>query len=135
MRRSRRQMCGGRTAESGNAVVEFALVLPILLLVVFGITEFGRALMTVNVLTAAAREGARIAAVGADSTTVVTRVMDVLNAANVTAVANGITVAGPDANKAITVTVETDFQVLSAKVLPMQGIIRLRGSTVMRFEG
>ena len=125
-----------RTRESGNAVIEFALILPLLLLIVFGITELGRALMTVNVLTAAAREGARVASVaGADSAAVVTRVMEVLNAARVTPAADGITITGPDANKAITVTVETDFEILSAKILPVQGIIRLRGSTVMRFEG
>ncbi len=122
--------------QSGNAVIEFALVLPMLLLVVFGITEFGRAIMTVNVLTAAAREGARVASVaGADSAAVTTRVMEVLDAARITPAAGGITITGPDANKAITVTVETDFEILSAKVLPAQGIIRLRGSAVMRFEG
>lgn len=125
----------GRT-ESGNAVIEFALILPLLLLVVFGITELGRALMTVNLLTSAAREGARVASVtGADSTAVTARVMQVLDAANITPAENGITISGPDANKAITVTVETDFEILSAKILPVQGIIRLRGSTVMRFEG
>lgn len=125
----------GRSAESGNALIEFAFVLPMLLLVVFGITEFGRALMTVNVLAAAAREGARVAAVGGDSTAVVTRVMDVLDAANITPAPGGITITGPDANKAITVRVESNFDVLSAKILPMQGTILLSGTTVMRFEG
>jgi Flp pilus assembly protein TadG len=125
-----------RGAESGNAVIEFALILPLLLLVVFGITEFGRALMTVNVLTSAAREGARVASVaGADSVAVAARVMQVLDAANITPAEGGIIVSGPDANRAITVTVESDFEILSAKILPVQGIIRLRGSAVMRFEG
>lgn len=120
--------------RSGQAVIEFAFVLPLLLLLVFGITEFGRALMTVNVLTAAAREGARAAAVGADSTGVFNRVNAVLNAANITA--TGITITGPDANRAITVTVVADFVVLSANVLPptMRGTFSLQGSTVMRFE-
>ena len=124
-----------RFSQSGNAIIEFALILPILLLVVFGITEFGRMLMTVNVLNAAAREGARVAVIGGDSTSVFSRVNQVLSAANITPVAGGIVVTGPDADKAITVSVETDFQVLSAKILPMQGIIRLRARTVMRFEG
>ena len=126
-----------RGAERGQALIEFALVLPILLLVVFGITEFGRALMTVNVLNAAAREGARVACVGGDSTAVVTRIMAVLDAANIEAQPDDILVTGPDANRAVTVTVEADFQVLSAKVLQeagMVGTIRLQGRTVMRFE-
>lgn len=42
-------------------MVEFAIVLPIILLMVFGIVDFGRALYTVNNLTAAVREGARLA--------------------------------------------------------------------------
>ena len=45
----------------GAAMVEFAIVLPIILLMVFGIVDFGRALYTVNNLTAAVREGARLA--------------------------------------------------------------------------
>jgi len=49
--------------RKGQAMVELALVLPLLLLIVFGITEFGRALWIVNTLTNAAREGARRASV------------------------------------------------------------------------
>lgn len=48
-------------SERGNAMVEFAIVLPLLLIVVFGIIDFGRALYTANNLTAAVREGARLA--------------------------------------------------------------------------
>jgi hypothetical protein len=52
--------------ERGAAVVELALVLPILLTVLLGIVEFGRAYNTKISLTHAAREGARAAAVGYD---------------------------------------------------------------------
>jgi Flp pilus assembly protein TadG len=45
--------------DSGQALVEFALVLPMLLLLVFGIIEFGRAWNARQVLTDAAREGTR----------------------------------------------------------------------------
>ena len=50
-----------RLGERGTAIVETALTLPILLLVSVGIFEFGRAYQTWQVLTNAAREGARVA--------------------------------------------------------------------------
>jgi Flp pilus assembly protein TadG len=52
-----------RTGERGAAAVEFALVAPLLLLLVFCIIDLGRAFATLNQLAAAAREGARVAAV------------------------------------------------------------------------
>ena len=45
----------------GAAIIEVALTLPLLLLVSVGIFEFGRAYQTWQVLTNAAREGARVA--------------------------------------------------------------------------
>lgn len=127
-----------RKKTRGQAVVEFALVLPILLLLLLGISEFGRAFLTLNSLTQAAREGARIAATGGDQTAVNDRVMEVLNAANITPAGGGITFIGPDMtvpDRIVTVTVTSDFQVLGGSILPFSGIIPLTGSTVMRFEG
>ena len=51
-----------RRDESGVALLEFALFVSLLLLLVFGTIDFGRALFTANNLTAAAREGARYGA-------------------------------------------------------------------------
>src|SRR5215472_18044642 len=59
-RRGRRVRGGDR----GAAAVEFALLLPLLLLLVFGIIDFGRAINAQITLTQAAREGARLAALG-----------------------------------------------------------------------
>ena len=47
--------------DDGAALVETAFVLPIMLLVSVGIFEFGRAYQTWQVITNAAREGARVA--------------------------------------------------------------------------
>jgi Flp pilus assembly protein TadG len=47
--------------ERGTAILETAMTLPLLLLVTVGIFEFGRAYQTWQVLTNAAREGARVA--------------------------------------------------------------------------
>jgi Flp pilus assembly protein TadG len=50
--------------DGGAVAVELALVLPVLLLVVFGVIDFGRMLNAQIQLTQAAREGARWAALG-----------------------------------------------------------------------
>ena len=47
--------------ERGTAILEAALTLPLLLFIAAGIFEFGRAYQTSQVLTNAAREGARVA--------------------------------------------------------------------------
>jgi Flp pilus assembly protein TadG len=57
--------------DRGAAAVEFALVFPLLLLIVFGIIDFGRALNTQITLTQAAREGARLDAEGDAQATVI----------------------------------------------------------------
>jgi Flp pilus assembly protein TadG len=48
-------------SESGAELVEFALTFPLLLLVVLGIIDFGTMFQQYEVVTNAAREGARIA--------------------------------------------------------------------------
>jgi len=121
----------------GNSIVEFALVLPILLLVLFGITEFGRMIMTTNILNTASREGARLAAVSplGETTIIEARVNEVLAAARVHA--KTITVEYSPATNSVRVAVTSDFDILSRSVLPpsLRGTIELMGQTVFRYEG
>jgi len=49
--------------EEGAAAVEFALILTVLVMILFGIIEFGRAYSSLEIYVSAAREGARVAAV------------------------------------------------------------------------
>lgn len=56
-----------RKTERGQAMVEMALILPILILIVFGIIEFGRIFNTKLIVSNAAREGARYAAVNGNT--------------------------------------------------------------------
>lgn len=53
--------------RTGAAIIEFAAVVPVLLLFVMGIVEYGRLVMVAQVTTGASREGARYA-VQADAT-------------------------------------------------------------------
>lgn len=68
-----RQPAGTRSSERGAAALEFVLVLPLLILLVFGIVEFGRGYNAKLTLTHAAREAVReytINQVEADAITV-----------------------------------------------------------------
>jgi Flp pilus assembly protein TadG len=55
----------GGSRQRGQALVEFALVVPVLLILVLGIVDFGWALRSWITVTNSAREGAHIGAVGA----------------------------------------------------------------------
>jgi len=46
----------------GNTLIEFALVLPILLLLIFGVVDYGRAIQFANILTGISGESANLAA-------------------------------------------------------------------------
>ncbi|MFV2039173.1 MAG: TadE/TadG family type IV pilus assembly protein [Acidimicrobiales bacterium] len=54
---------GSRDRGRGVAVIEFALIMPLLLMLVFGIVEFGQAYQARLTVTHAAREGVRVLAV------------------------------------------------------------------------
>ncbi|WP_460580807.1 TadE/TadG family type IV pilus assembly protein [Humibacter ginsengisoli] len=66
----RRRLTRLLRCESGAEAVEFALVIPVILLIVFGAIEFGRLYNEQIQLTGAARSAARVMAI--DSSTVIT---------------------------------------------------------------
>lgn len=63
----RRRSCARRFRRKsrGGTILEFALVLPVLISLMMGMMEIGRAFMVANALTTAAREGARAGVVAA----------------------------------------------------------------------
>jgi Flp pilus assembly protein TadG len=67
-----------RTNESGQTLVEFSLILPFMLVLIFALVDFGRAFHTWLVVTNAAREGARAAATQKDMNQIQTRINDSL---------------------------------------------------------
>ncbi len=123
------------TQQQGQSLVEFALLLPILVVIIFSAVEFGRLWMTMNLLTGAAREGARVAAVTAPNATLVqSAANNVLSAANITGAT--VTVVGPNAANAVTVTVRINYTVLTGSIVPgLSGTLQLTRSVSMRWEG
>lgn len=51
----------GRDSQRSQALIEFALISPVLLLLLFGIVDIGRAVFYYDAVNHAAREGARVA--------------------------------------------------------------------------
>lgn len=69
----------------GAALVEAAIILPILFMITLGIIEFGRALMVAQIITTAAREGTRLGILAGKSNADVKATVDsiMLDALNV----------------------------------------------------
>jgi Flp pilus assembly protein TadG len=113
-----------RRGERGAALLEAAITVPIILLIAVGIFEFGRAYQTWQVLTNAAREGARLAVInGSTDADVVTRVRNYMsagqleNAATATVtVDRGVALTGADTASQITINYPFQFMVLNPVV-------------------
>ncbi len=82
MNKYARRTLWNRTCERGAAVVEMAVVTPLLLTLLFGVIEFGNSFMFRQILTNAAREGARTSAIQAtaDNSAIRTAVRDAMSA-------------------------------------------------------
>jgi Flp pilus assembly protein TadG len=84
------------SSETGAELVEFALTFPLLLLVVMGIIDFGLLFQRYEVLTNAAREGARVAVLtGYTNADVQTRVNQYLQATSLSSATVTTTVGAP----------------------------------------
>jgi Flp pilus assembly protein TadG len=107
---------GKNGRRTGAAVVEFAVVAPVLILVLLGMIECGRMIMVQQALTSAVREGARTASVDGTSSAAIESVNEFLAGAGVRGsnVAVNLGSAGAVAHgQPITVTVSVPFSKVS----------------------
>ncbi len=95
-----------RRGQSGQSLVEFALVLPLLVILLMGIFEFGRIFSSYVVITNAAREGARSVVVGRGDTQVSADIVNMAGALDVGNVTVRINPAGESRVRGSSVTVE-----------------------------
>jgi Flp pilus assembly protein TadG len=138
-------------SERGTALLEAAMTIPLLLLVAIGTLEFGRAYQTWQVLTNAAREGARMAVLpNQTQSAVVQRVRNYMqagqlpryNTASVTVNSSATITVNGSAVPASQVTVDYPFnfivlQPVARLVTPSTSLgsaITMRAEAVMRNE-
>jgi hypothetical protein len=116
---------GRQQPEGGVALVEFAMVLPLLLVLVFGIIDFGRAFQTWITLTNAAREGARLGTVSQDAQAVRQRCESTAGVSGVSCSVSGLPgITGQD----VTVTARFTLRFIT----PVGSLISLMGGQGMR---
>ena len=101
----------GRVRQDlGAAAVEFALLLPLLLLIIFGIIDFGRMLNAQTTTNQAAREAARVVMLGGDRSDAQERVDWAVGGDGLAStVINSACPANPDADDDAQVTVTYQF--------------------------
>jgi Flp pilus assembly protein TadG len=128
----------GRQRERGAALVEFAAVAPLLLLILFGIIEYGYIFMVRQTVTHAAREGCRIAVLQtteepyAEVTDRVAEIMATTGVTNYTVVMTHPTAESP--MEAVQISVPIEEVSLVGSIIP-HGDGPIRVTCSMRKEG
>jgi hypothetical protein len=134
--------------QDGASAVEFALVLPILILVVFAIIEFSVALYDKAMITNASREGARAGIVFRIPPVTDEEIGNVVNtylggnlitfggpaAASTTVIRNGSNPPNPGDELKVTVDYTYTFLIIPNIITRLSGGITMVAETVMRME-
>ncbi|MGE5473738.1 MAG: TadE family protein [Ignavibacteriales bacterium] len=121
----------------GQTLVEMALILPIFLMLIMGMIEFGRIFNAYLIVTNASREGARIAVVGGTDTDINNRIITSTNTLKQEVLS--ITISPEETSRTrgtqVTVTVHYDLEMICPII---SGIIPnpfpIDSITVMRME-
>jgi Flp pilus assembly protein TadG len=122
LRRMLRPRSAARRDDRGAAAVEMALLVPVLLLILFGIIDFGRMLNTQIALSQASREGVRGLALGTSANPTTTVQTDAFPVTGVN-VAYTSCPANPGPTSVATVTATKSFTYIT----PISGILNMLG--------
>ncbi|MEH7501322.1 TadE family protein [Neobacillus drentensis] len=122
-------------SEKGQSLVEFALIVPLLIILLFGIIDFGRIFHVYLTIDHAGREAARAASIGKDDTTVINTAVNDASSIGLTAGKVGVSPSGArDSGTNITITINYPINFLTPVIGNIVGPITLTDTTVMRVE-
>lgn len=123
--------------KKGQSLVETALVLPIIILILMGILDFGMMFNNYLIISNASREGARSAAVGASDNEIAAVVENVSAALDGTRITTAVSPQDSLRKKGdeVTVTVKYEYELLTPVIgALLAGPVELTGVSVMRVE-
>lgn len=124
-----------RKNEKGQSIVEFALVIPLLLIFVMAIIEFGFMFNAYLTISSASREGARLGALGETNTAIELRVDSVSNTLDLNNINVAVTPSSRDRGDMVRVTVSYDYQLITPIISNiLSPFVNLEAETVMRVE-
>lgn len=128
-----------RLNQKGGAIVEFAVVLPLLILIICGSIEFGLLVYNKQVVTNASREAVRAGITG-ETDAVLTSIAISYCENRLINLKSGITedqlnisITPPDAQNDLSVRVSLTYDLLFTKLVGIDQTI-ISGQTVMRME-
>lgn len=107
--------------EKGQALVEMALIMPLLIMLLLGIVEFGRIFNAYLIVANGAREGARAAAVGTTDTGIGMKVFNVSSGLNLSRLSVQISPSASNRDPGSSVTVTVRYSV--PLVAPFYGLV------------
>ncbi|WP_066314429.1 TadE/TadG family type IV pilus assembly protein [Bacillus sp. FJAT-29814] len=122
-------------SEKGQSMVEFALILPLLILMLFGIIDFGRIFHAYLTIDHAGREAARAASIGKDDTFIKQKAVD--NGVSISLKGTNVAISPTGTKKSgdnVTITITYPINFLTPVIGNVVGPITLKDTTVMRVE-
>lgn len=126
-----------RNENKGQSMVETALVLPIIVLILMGIIDFGFLFNNYLIIDNASREGARTAVIGSTDSVITTTVSNMTSSLVSAKLKTTINPSGASRTKGsqVTVTVEYDYSLITPVIgAIVPNPVHLKAITVMRVE-
>jgi Flp pilus assembly protein TadG len=127
-----------RRRQKGQSLVETAIILPIILLLIMGIIDFGLLFNNYIIISNASREGARKAALGGTDTAVVQTVQNMTTSLQMADMTISITPGYSSRNHGTEVKVTVTYR--NRMITPLidaffpDGVANLQSTSVMRVE-
>lgn len=121
-------------SQKGQSLVEFALIVPLILLLLFGMFDIGRVLFSAVALEHAAREGARVASVGKTNAEVIASIRNATTGLDSNQVAVSISTQARTSGENIEIHLSYPVSMINPLLRTFQHSFTISSKSVMRVE-
>jgi Flp pilus assembly protein TadG len=121
-------------SQKGQSLVEFALIVPVILLLLFGMFDIGRVLFSAVALEQAAREGARVASVGKTNAEVIASITSATTGLDSSRVSVSISTGARTSGENIEINLSYPVSMINPLMRTFQNSFTISSKSVMRVE-